>query len=116
MVTSVKVSDTVIEDPTEMANKFINFFVNAASKIKEPATNTNHDKLRGFCHEKLPEGTKFVIPSIQKEKVLKFLFNIGINKATGIDMIGPRLLKFPAPLIADEITFICKHSIPTLFF
>ena len=111
IVTSVKVGDTVIEDPTEMANKFNNFFVNVASTIKEPVINTNRDKLREFCHEKLPEGKKFVIPSIQKEKVSKFLTNIDINKATGTDMIGPRLLRLAAPLIADEITFICNHSI-----
>ena len=116
MVTSVKVSDTVIEDPTEMANKFNNFFVNVASKIKEPVINTNHDKLREFRHKKCPEGTKFVILSIQKEKVSKFLSNIDINKATGTGMIGPRLLKLAAPLIADEITFICNHSITNSVF
>ena len=55
-----------------MANEFNNFFVNVASKIKEPVINTYHDILRKFCHEKLPEGKKFVIPSLQKEKVSKF--------------------------------------------
>ena len=28
-----------------MANEFNDFFVNVASKIKEPLINTNHDKL-----------------------------------------------------------------------
>ena len=43
-VTSVKVGDTLIEDQTEMANEFNAFFVNIASKLKEPIVNTNHDK------------------------------------------------------------------------
>ena len=34
-----------------------------------------------------------------------------VSKATGTDNIGPRLLKISAPHIADDITFICKHSI-----
>ena len=49
------------------------FFVNVASKVKEPVTNTNHVKLKEFCQAKLPADAKFVLPSIQKEKILKFL-------------------------------------------
>ena len=108
---SVKVGDTFIEDSTGIANEFNDFFVNVASKLKEPVTNTDHTKLKEFCQTKLPKDAKFIIPSIQKEKVLKFLSTIDINKATGSDMIGPRLLKVAAPYIADEVTFICNHSI-----
>ena len=108
---SVKVGDTFIEDSTGIANEFNDFFVNVASKLKEPVTYSNHTKLKEFCQTKLPEDVKFTIPSIQKEKVLKFLSTIDINKATGSDMIGPRLLKVAAPYIADEVTFICNHSI-----
>ena len=63
-----------------------------------------------------PSGMKFEIPSINREKVLKFLLNIDVNKATGTDMIGPRLLKYAAPYIADEITFICNQSIAKSVF
>ena len=115
-LTSVKVDNTLIENSTEMANEFNNFFVNIASKLKEPVLNTNHDKLREFCQGKLSPDTKFVIPAISKEKVSKFLTNIDINKATGTDMIGPRLLKLAAPFITDEITFICNHSITNSVF
>ena len=108
---SVKVGDTFIEDSTGIANEFNDFFVNVASKLKEPVTYSNHTKLKEFCQTKLPEDAKFTIPSIQKEKVLNFLSTIDINKATGSDMIGPRLLKVAAPYIADEVTFICNHSI-----
>lgn len=38
------------------------------------------------------------------------------SKATGTDSIGPRLLKLAAPYIADDITFICNHSINTSTF
>ena len=99
-----------------MANEFNNFFVNIASKLKEPVINPHHDKLREFRQAKLPAGTKFVIPSVQKEKVSKFLSNIDINKATGTDMIGPRLLKLAAPLITEELTFICNDSITNSVF
>ena len=113
---SIKTGETLIEDSKEIASEFNNFFVNVASKLKEPVTSTNHDKLKEFCHEKLPPNMKFEIPMIDRQKVLKFLSNIDINKATGTDMIGPRLLKFAAPFIGDEITFICNQSISKSVF
>ena len=115
-VTSVKIGESLIEDSTEMANEFNNFFVNVASKLKDCVINTDHDKLREFCQAKLPAETKFTIPPIQKEKVSKFLSYIDISKATGTDLIGPRLLKLAAPFITDEITFICNHSINSSVF
>ena len=37
-------------------------------------------------------------------------------KATGTDSIGPKLLKFAAPYMADDITYICNHSINSSTF
>ena len=56
------------------------------------------------------------ISNIEKEKVLKYLSNIDISKATGTDGIGPRLLKLAAPHIAEHVTFICNHSINNSVF
>ena len=67
-------------------------------------------------YTKLPADTKFVIFNIEKEKVLKYLSNIDISKATGTDGIGPRLLKLAAPHIAEHVTFICNHSINNSVF
>ena len=114
-IDSLNSDDTPIDDPLEMANEFNEFFVNIASKLKESAvTNTNHDKLKEFCQSKLPSNTKFKIPQIQKESVLKFFSRMDINKATGTDMIGPHLLKLAAPYIVGEITATTVST--TLFF
>ena len=113
---SVSNENTHTEHPTEIANIFNDFFVNIANKVKEPVTNTNHEKLRQFCQSKLPTNTKFVIPNIEREKVMKFLSNIDTTKSTGTDNIGPRLLKLAAPHIVDDITFICNHSIKNSVF
>ena len=69
-----------------------------------------------ICQSKLPADTKFIIPPIRNEFVSKFLSNIDINKATGTDRIGPRLLKLAAPYITNEITYICNHSITMSVF
>ena len=112
----IKNGDTHIEDPKEIANEFNEFFVNVASKLKEPVLESNHDRLKEFCQSNLPFDMKFTIPQIQNEKVLKFLSTMDTSKATGTDMIGPRLLKLAAPYIANEVTFICNHSINNSVF
>ena len=106
----------MIEDPTEIANAFNNFFVNVASRIKEPVTNSNHDKLKDFCRDRLPENTKFNIPNIGKQTIVAYLSHLDVSKATGTDNTGPRLLKLTAPHIADDIAFICNHSISNSTF
>ena len=110
-ITSIINNGSVIEDPIEIANKFNDFFVNVASRIKEPVSNCNHSMLKDFCQGKLPENTKFSIPNIEKQTVLKYLSNLDVSKATGTDNIGPRLLRLAAPYIAEDIAFICNHSI-----
>ena len=108
--------DQCSEDPAEIADTFNDFFVNIASKIKEPVSHSNHDKLKDFCQDRLPEGTGFEIPSIDMVNVRKYLSNVDVSKATGTDNIGPRLLKLAAPYIASEITYICNKSISTSSF
>ena len=93
---------TVTEDPSEIANAFNDFFV----KIKEPINPSNHDKLKDFCKSKISQDTTFAIPAVEKEKVLKYLSNMDISKATGTDSIGARSLKLAAPCTAEDITFI----------
>ena len=115
-IASVRVGDTHIYDSTGMANEFNNFFVNIASKLKETVTSSNHEKVREYSVRQSFLWKKIIIQSIQKEKISKFLFNIDINKATCIYMIGTHLLKLAAPFITDEITFICNHSISNSVF
>ena len=52
---SVKVGDTFLEDSTSIANEFNDFFVNVASKLKEPVTNTNHTKLKSSVKQSFPK-------------------------------------------------------------
>lgn len=112
----IKNGDLHIEDPSDIANTFNNFFVTVASKIKEPIINSSHGKLRDFCNNRLPSEAKFSIPPIQKDQILKFLQNLDISKATGTDSIGPRLLRYSAPYIVNEIAYICNQSIQTSTF
>lgn len=87
-----------------------------AESLKEPITHSNHEKLNDFCRDKIPQNTSFEIQQIEKQNVETFLKTIDISKATGLDNIGPRLLKLAASVIADSITFICNCSIKQSLF
>ena len=113
---SLKVNGKTIENPSEISSEFNKFFVSVASKLKEPIVPSNFDKLQAFCNEKLTENSNFSIPSIEHEKVEKYLKNIDVTKATGLDNIGPRLLKLAAPYISESLTFICNQSIRNSVF
>ena len=116
-IASVNIDENkATEDPAMITNAFNDFFVNVASKIKEPITPSNHDKLKEFCSSKISKDTSFVIPTINKEKVLKYLSIVDVSKATGTDNIGARLLKLAATHIAEDITFICNSSIDSNCF
>ena len=115
-ISSINHNGVHIEDPTELANTFNNFFANVAGKIKEPVTHSNHDKLKDFCDSRLPDNIKFSISNIEKDQVLKYLSTMDSCKATGTDNIGPRLLKFAAPYIAGDISYICNHSVNSSTF
>lgn len=110
-VHSLKVNDMLIDSPVDIADQFNKFFVTVASKIKEPIMTSNFDQLEQYCNEKIPENYYFSIPNISHDKVEKYIKNIDITKATGLDNIGPRLLKLAAPFISYSLMYICNHSI-----
>ncbi len=51
-----------------------------------------------------------------KDFVQKQLTGLATNKATGLDGVGPKLLKMAAPVIAEPITRILNLSITTVIF
>lgn len=112
----IKVDNVLLESSEEISNAFNNFFVQVAESIKEPIVPSNHEKLKEFCRNKVPNNINFNIPFLEASYVEKYLSSIDTTKATGTDNIGPRLLKIAASEIADSITFICNRSIEESLF
>lgn len=113
LINSVKIGNTEVDEPIDVANVFNNFFVNVAVNLKEPAEPSNHEKLREFCSNKIPDDVVFDMPLLSHEKVMKFLQTLNVRKSTGTDEIGPRLLKIASPFISESLTYICNLSIRT---
>ena len=56
------------------------------------------------------------IPLIDKEKVCKLLLNLDVSKSTGLDELGPRLLKLAGNIIYPVIYYLINLSITQSIF
>lgn len=113
---SVNIDGNDYNDSCEIANIFNDFFVNIAAKLKDQITESNFDYIEQFVNSKVPHDITFDIPEISVDSVLKGLNDLDSSKATGIDNIGPRLLKLSANIIAGEIAYIINSSIASSTF
>ncbi len=104
-------NNVVCTDKIEVANIFNNYFVNIASKLKEPVSYSDSEELNEFINSKVPPNDNFSIPDINDAFVYKFLLHLDTSKATGLDFIGPRLLKIASSSITSSIVYIVNASI-----
>ena len=92
---------------------FNSYFVNVAANLKEPITPSNFEILNDYVNSKLPSSTEFIISPTNETFVNKFLSALNVNKSTGIDNIGPKILKLSANTITPSLTFIVNKRIMT---
>ena len=109
----IKVEDDVITKDSEVAEVFNNYFINIASKLKEPVPNSDFIKLNNFIRSKVPNEIDFQIYFTNQTFIRKFLLNLNVRKSTGLDNIGPRILKLSANIITPSLEFIINKSIST---
>ncbi|WAR04353.1 hypothetical protein MAR_019722 [Mya arenaria] len=100
-----------ITDNQDIANTFNKFFVNVAANLKEPIPTSNFNKVNDFVKTKVPDHIYFHIPLITESQTRKMLNNLDVSKATGLDQIGPTLLKLSADVISNSLTYVINCSI-----
>ena len=77
-----------------------------ASTIKDPIPFSNFEYLKGYMDKKVPADMHFDFPNISIETVYLSLKNLDNSNSTGLDNIGPRLLRLAAQCIALIVSFI----------
>ena len=110
---NIKLGEQMITSETDLAELFNDYFVNVASNLKEPVTLSDNELLNNFVQSKVPTTTKFNIPLTTLTFVRNFLSNLNINKSTGLDNIGPRILKLSANVLAPSLLVIVNKSLIT---
>ena len=72
--------------------------------------------IKNFVNYKVPSHTFFSIPYITTEQDFAHVNKLEPTKATGLDGLGPRLLKTPAAVMAQSIAMLINKNIDTGIF
>ena len=105
---------TTIQDPSEIANCFNDFFINVgpklASEISEPQKKFN-DYLKN------PKNPTFSFRTVSEDEVRKVIVTKLSNKTSfGADGISTKLLKYIKDEILKPITFLVNQTLSTGIF
>ena len=73
-------------------------------------------KLETYISSKIPLDTFFRIPKITVNQVSEFINGLNPAKATGLDGIGPRILKLASTVLSPSIAALINKSIETATF
>ena len=77
------------------------------------APSLNTEKISQYVNNKIPNDTFFTIPFITPEQVTNYINKLDCSKATGLDGIGPRILKIAACAFSPSIAKLINKSIAT---
>ena len=107
----IEYNEEVLTDKTEIANAFNKHFTNVANLIdrSDPCPKYLSD-LKKSLDERIQDHY-LDIKHITTLEVKQILNKLNINKATGLDGIGPKILKLCSDYIAEAITFLINKSI-----
>lgn len=100
----------------DIAFKLNDYFASISERLSdtdEPSLNLDLTKLRNFISSKIPNNIFFNVPYITVDNVSESINGLNAAKATGLDGIGPRILKLANVVLAPSITAIINKSIKT---
>ena len=107
---SFKTSENVeISDPTEIANKFSNFFSNIGPTLAKKITPTSSVSHRQFLSGCYPQSIFF--DDVTAIEIIEISKSFQSNKAAGYDKIPMSIIKRIIDIIAEPIAHIINLSI-----
>ena len=103
----IRTEHEILENPKQIADEFNRFFSTVAQKLTENLPVYEKEKYQ----RKVSDDTKFTIPPMNEQYVVKQIESMGNGKATGLDNISVRLLKIAKNAVSRHITHILNMSI-----
>ena len=115
--TQLQHDNEIISDPSDITECLNQHFTGCAKSIKTHKPVSVLKPLENFLNDKFQSSTEmFTINEISHDDVLLSLKKLNIRKGTGLDGLGPKLLKLSANVIYKPITHIINTSIRTNVF
>ena len=116
IINGLRQNSQLISDDKEMANCFNKYFVNVAAQLKGPAEKSDFKHITEHVNSKVPSDTSFHIPEINSSFVRNFLKSLDVTKATGLDCIGPKILKIAPDVLCPSLSYIINKSLESGIF
>ena len=110
----LQIENTTITESHEIATKLNEFFATISKRIEQSenlSKPNEHSKLIDYINNKVPNDTLFKIPLITPSQVSMFIRKLNPRKATGLDGIGPKILKMACEIISPSIADLINKSI-----
>ena len=98
----------LISDPTKIANKFNDFFLNVAEKLSSKIENKNSSHQD---YLKNPNKSKFYLKETTPDEIIKITNNLDGKKSSDIYNISPDVVKLSDQIVAQALTIIFNRSI-----
>ncbi|CAG2219248.1 unnamed protein product [Mytilus edulis] len=109
--------DKNLTDKIYIVNCLNDHFSSVGEKlIPHPHSNFESEKINNYVKSKINDNTLFSLYTVTNADVFKYLSNLDINKSTGTDGVGPRILKVSKSIIVDSLTHIINLSLCTGIF
>ena len=112
------IGNETITESEAVASKLNKYFASVAELLNENTSSGSSldfdtNKISDFVDSKVPTNTQFTIPFITSEQVLLHINTLEASKSTGLDGIGPRIIKLAAQSLSPSIAMLIDKSIAT---
>ena len=115
----LKMNDVTYSDSQNIACKLNEYFASVCdhfSSHNDPVDAPNMNLLNEYINSKVPSHVYFSVPYITTQQVIEFIRGLNPTKTTGMDGLGPRILKMAAGVLAPSITSLINKSIDSSCF
>ena len=110
---NIKYNDKTATTMQDIVDSFSQYFSSVYDNYQGSNEEYDPSVLDSNIKEKLENSPPLAFDFITEHDVYKTLDFLNVNKATGLDGIGPRILKLSAPIITKSVTHIINISIAT---
>ncbi|MCG8048030.1 MAG: reverse transcriptase domain-containing protein, partial [Candidatus Thiodiazotropha endolucinida] len=94
-------------------NKYFATIAEFLNKDNNNISPIDAHRIKDYIDSKVPCDISFNIPFISTEQVSSFIGKLDTSKSTGLDCLGPRILKMAAHCVSPSIAMLINKSITT---
>ena len=93
------------------ANAYFTSIADGLAENRSNGSTLNTEKIGQFVDSKVPGHIKFDISFINTEQVKSYINKLDLTKATGLDDLGPRIIKLAVNSLSPSIARLINKSI-----